>query len=45
MALFAVMHDAFGRSVDDWQIVAFPLGPSMFIGGIAAIGQTQISNA
>jgi NADH-quinone oxidoreductase subunit N len=23
-----VMHDAFGRSVDDWQqIVAFPLGP------------------
>jgi NADH-quinone oxidoreductase subunit N len=44
MALFArVMHDAFGRSVDDWQqIVAFLSVLSMFIGGIAAIGQTDI---
>ena len=44
MALFArVMHDAFGNSVSDWQqIVAFLAVISMFVGGIAAIGQTDI---
>ncbi|PWG16612.1 NADH-quinone oxidoreductase subunit NuoN [Salibaculum griseiflavum] len=44
MGLFArVVHDAFGGSVGDWQqIVAFLSVASMFIGGIAAIGQTDI---
>ena len=44
MGLFArVMHDAFGTSVDDWQqIVAFLAVLSMFLGAIAAIGQTDI---
>jgi len=44
MALFArVMHDAFGNSVADWQqIVAFLSVLSMFLGGIAAIGQKDI---
>ncbi|MBU2993799.1 NADH-quinone oxidoreductase subunit NuoN [Octadecabacter sp. 1_MG-2023] len=44
MALFArVMHDAFGNSIADWQqIVAFLAVISMFLGGIAAIGQTDI---
>ena len=44
MALFArVMHDAFGNSVSDWQqIVAFLSVVSMFLGAIAAIGQTDI---
>ena len=44
MALFArVMHDAFGNSVGDWQqIVAFLSVVSMFLGAIAAIGQTDI---
>ena len=44
MALFArVMHDAFGTSVADWQqIVAFLAVLSMFLGAIAAIGQTDI---
>ena len=44
MALFArVVHDAFGNSVGDWQqIVAFLAVISMFLGAIAAIGQTDI---
>ena len=44
MGLFArVMHDAFGSSVADWQqIVAFLAVLSMFLGAIAAIGQTDI---
>jgi NADH-quinone oxidoreductase subunit N len=44
MALFArVMHDAFGNIVGDWQqIVAVLSLLSMFLGGIAAIGQTDI---
>lgn len=44
MGLFArVMHDAFGQSVSDWQqIVAFLSVVSMFLGAIAAIGQTDI---
>ena len=44
MALFArVVHDAFGNIVSDWQqIVAFLSVISMFLGAIAAIGQTNI---
>jgi NADH-quinone oxidoreductase subunit N len=44
MALFArVVHDAFGGAVGDWQqIVAFLSVLSMFLGAIAAIGQTDI---
>ncbi|WP_084863463.1 NADH-quinone oxidoreductase subunit NuoN [Salibaculum halophilum] len=44
MGLFArVVHDAFGGTVGDWQqIVAFLAVISMFLGGIAAIGQTDI---
>jgi NADH-quinone oxidoreductase subunit N len=44
MGLFArVMHDAFATSVADWQqIVAFLAVLSMFLGAIAAIGQTDI---
>ncbi|WJY21658.1 NADH-quinone oxidoreductase subunit NuoN [Fontisubflavum oceani] len=44
MALFArVVHDAFGGVVGDWQqIVAFLAVFSMFLGAIAAIGQTDI---
>ncbi|MCF6445313.1 NADH-quinone oxidoreductase subunit NuoN [Nereida sp. MMG025] len=44
MCLFArVVHDAFGGSVGDWQqIVAFLAVISMFLGAIAAIGQTNI---
>jgi NADH-quinone oxidoreductase subunit N len=44
MALFArVVHDAFGGVVGDWQqIVAFLAVVSMFLGAIAAIGQTDI---
>ncbi len=44
MALFArVVHDAFGNAVGDWQqIVAFLAVFSMFLGSIAAIGQTDI---
>ena len=44
MALFArVVHDAFGNAIDDWQqIVAFLAVLSMFLGSIAAIGQTDI---
>ncbi len=44
MALFArVVHDAFGGIVVEWQqIVAFLAVVSMFLGAIAAIGQTDI---
>ncbi|KIN61391.1 NADH-quinone oxidoreductase subunit N [Sulfitobacter noctilucae] len=44
MALFArVLHDAFGQAVGDWQqIVALLSVLSMFLGGVAAIGQTNI---
>ncbi|GAB5449097.1 NADH-quinone oxidoreductase subunit NuoN [Gymnodinialimonas sp.] len=44
MALFArVVHDAFGGVIGDWQqIVAFLAVVSMFLGAIAAIGQTDI---
>ncbi len=44
MGLFArVMHDAFGHAVADWsQVVALLSVLSMFLGAIAAIGQTDI---
>ncbi len=44
MALFArVVHDAFGGAVGDWQqIVALLSVVSIFLGSIAAIGQTDI---
>ncbi len=44
MALFArVLHDAFGNAVSDWQqIIALLSVLSMFLGAIAAIGQTNI---
>ena len=44
MALFArVLHDAFGGAGEDWrQVVAFLSALSMFVGAIAAIGQTNI---
>ncbi|MBM2291268.1 NADH-quinone oxidoreductase subunit NuoN [Sulfitobacter pseudonitzschiae] len=44
MGLFArVMHDAFGNAVGDWQqVVALISLLSMFLGAIAAIGQTNI---
>ena len=44
MGLFArVMHDAFGLAVADWsQIVALLSVASMFLGAVAAIGQTDI---
>ncbi len=44
MGLFArVVHDAFGGVVGDWQqIVAFLSVASMFLGAVAAIGQTNI---
>ena len=44
MALFArVVHDAFGTVVGDWQqILAFLALASMFLGAVAAIGQTDI---
>jgi NADH-quinone oxidoreductase subunit N len=44
MALFArVVFDAFGEVTDQWQqIVAFLSVLSMFVGAIAAIGQTNI---
>ena len=44
MGLFArVVHDAFGGIVGDWQqILAFLSLISMFLGAIAAIGQTNI---
>lgn len=42
--LFArVVHDAFGGATADWkQIIAFLSVVSMFVGAIAAIGQTNI---
>lgn len=44
MGLFArVAHDAFGHAVSDWsQIIALLAVISMFLGAIAAIGQTNI---
>ena len=44
MGLFArVVHDAFGGIVADWQqILAFLSVVSMFLGAVAAIGQTNI---
>jgi NADH-quinone oxidoreductase subunit N len=44
IVLFArVVHDAFGGAVGDWQQVVAVLSVlSMFVGGIAAIGQTDI---
>ena len=44
MALFArVLHDAYGNVVGDWQqVVAFLSLLSMFLGAVAAIGQTDI---
>ena len=44
MGLFArVVHDAFGGVVGDWQqVLAFLSVLSMFLGAIAAIGQTNI---
>ena len=42
--LFArLLHDAFSAAVDDWsQILAFLSVASMFLGAVAAIGQTNI---
>ncbi len=38
-----VVHDAFGAAISDWQqIIAFLSFVSMFLGAIAAIGQTNI---
>ncbi|WP_050928125.1 NADH-quinone oxidoreductase subunit NuoN [Aestuariivita boseongensis] len=44
MGLFArVLHDAFGGAVPDWsQVVALLSVLSMFLGAVAAIGQTNI---
>jgi NADH-quinone oxidoreductase subunit N len=44
MGLFArVLHDAFGGAVADWsQVIAMLSVLSMFLGAIAAIGQTDI---
>jgi len=44
MGLFArVLHDAFGMAVQDWtQIIALLSVASMFLGAVAAIGQTDI---
>ena len=44
MALFArVMHDAFGNAKADWQQVIVLISLlSMFLGAVAAIGQTNI---
>lgn len=44
MGLFArVMHDAFGAAVSDWsQVIALLSVLSMFLGAVAAIGQTNI---
>ena len=44
MGLFArVLHDAFGNAVSDWsQIIALLSVCSMFLGAVAAIGQTNI---
>ena len=44
MGLFArVLHDAFGGAVPDWsQVIALLSVLSMFLGAVAAIGQTNI---
>ncbi len=44
MGLFArVLHDAFGAAVADWsQVIALLSVLSMFLGAVAAIGQTNI---
>ncbi|MCH2095817.1 MAG: NADH-quinone oxidoreductase subunit NuoN [Rhodobacteraceae bacterium] len=44
MALFArLMHDAFGQAIGDWsQVIALLSVLSMFLGAVAAIGQTNI---
>ena len=44
MGLFArVLHDAFGAAVSDWQqIIALLSVLSMFLGAVAAIGQSDI---
>ena len=44
MGLFArVMHDAFGNAIPDWQqVIALISLLSMFLGAVAAIGQTNI---
>ncbi|MGC1495175.1 MAG: NADH-quinone oxidoreductase subunit NuoN [Sulfitobacter sp.] len=44
MGLFArVLHDAFGNAVSDWsQVIALLSVLSMFLGAVAAIGQTNI---
>ena len=44
MGLFArVLHDAFGGAVGDWsQVIALLSVLSMFLGAVAAIGQTNI---
>ncbi|MGR3503752.1 NADH-quinone oxidoreductase subunit NuoN [Pseudaestuariivita sp.] len=44
MGLFArVLHDAFGTAVSDWsQVIALISLLSMFLGAVAAIGQTNI---
>ena len=44
MGLFArVLHDAFGNAVSDWsQIIALLSVTSMFLGAVAAIGQSNI---
>ncbi|MEP2030067.1 MAG: NADH-quinone oxidoreductase subunit NuoN [Paracoccaceae bacterium] len=44
MGLFArVLHDAFGGAVADWsQVIALLSVLSMFLGAVAAIGQTNI---
>ncbi|MDU8910567.1 NADH-quinone oxidoreductase subunit NuoN [Aestuariicoccus sp. MJ-SS9] len=44
MALFArLMHDAFGNATAEWgQVIALMSVLSMFLGAIAAIGQTDI---
>ncbi|MDB4198567.1 NADH-quinone oxidoreductase subunit NuoN, partial [Ascidiaceihabitans sp.] len=44
MGLFArVMHDAFGNAIPDWQqVIALLSLLSMFLGAVAAIGQTNI---
>ncbi|MEP0964336.1 MAG: NADH-quinone oxidoreductase subunit NuoN [Roseobacter sp.] len=44
MGMFArVLHDAFGNAISDWsQVVALLSVCSMFLGAVAAIGQTNI---
>ncbi|EEW57227.1 NADH-quinone oxidoreductase subunit n [Ruegeria sp. TrichCH4B] len=44
MGLFArVLHDAFGYAIEDWsQVIALLSVLSMFLGAVAAIGQTDL---